>query len=245
MRKKHVFVFVLLLALVLPVVIYSADLLEMRTDDLSVMEDLPAHERDSPSFVYYYNKMVEFAHGELLDAFNFIADYWYANPYCDIINALELLVLSVPCNRVRVRLDSYSEELKVAFRTHVLDSPVIWLEDARRDMNSTLAFRLLNRSISFGTEANRPNRAQLYNGQQTHFTFAELRDIMTLVSDFMWASMHIDKRCEISDAIVAAPSLNVVNNRVRVRTRDYSEEFKEAFRAKVTDSPAISFVYWR
>jgi len=248
MRKKYVLLFIFLPTIALLFIVFGIGCTNQSSSEQLNNEqhhESFLYERDFPNFVGPYDRTVEFTHDELLDAFNFIADYWDANPYCDIINAIEMLLLCVPRNRVRVGLDSDNEELKVTFRTHVLDSPVIVLEDVRRGMSSPLMSRQLSRNIFFGTEATRPNRVRLYNDQQECFTFAELRDAMALVADFMGArSLTVQDR-GIRDAIASSPLLCVINNHVRVRIRDYSEEFKEAFRVTVTDSPAISFMYWR
>jgi len=246
MRKKHVLLFILLPAIALLFAVFGTGCTNQPDNEQLNNEqhhEIFLYERDFPNFVEPFDRTVEFTHDELLEAFNFIADYWDANPYCDVINAIEILLLCVPQNRVRVGLDSYSEELKIAFRTHVLDSQVVSLEDIRRGLPTSLISRHLSRMIFFGTEANRLDRARLYNGQQECFTFAELRDAMTLVADFIRASWYLRQDYEIRDAI-ATFYLCVSSNNVIVVLIDYSEEVKEAFRANVTDSPAISFVVW-
>jgi len=238
MKKKHVLQLVLLPVIALLFAIFGIGCTN-QLDNEQYYESF-LYERDFPNFVDTWDRTVTFDHDELLDTFNFITDYWEANPYCDIRNAIVVLSLCVPSNRVRVALDSGSEELKVAFRTHVLDSRVIALEDVRRGMPTTLVWRIYSRTIDFGIESNRPNRAQLYNDQQECFTFAELLDTLTLVADFMRASRFTGQGREITNA-TSSFHLCVINNRVIVRLRNYSEELKEDFRVKVTDSPAVLF----
>jgi len=243
MKKKHVLRLVLLSAIALLFVIFGAGCTNQPNGEQHYESFL--YERDFPNFTEPYDWSVWFDHDELLDVFNFIADYWDANPYCDIRNAIDVLYLSVTRNRVRVGLDSDSEELKVAFRTHILDSRVITLEDVRLGMSSLAAGSgIYSRIISFGTEANRLNNTPLYEGQQANFTFAELRDAMTSVADFLWADRLIGQYNEIRNIIISF-HLSVTNNHVRVELLGYSEELKEIFRAKVTDSPAISFVEFK
>jgi len=193
MRKKYVIIFVLLLALVLPAVIYSADLLEMRTEDLPTTEELLVHEnyfsteffenekraqmfymqlnneyqegtdghvmwpsyyggcfidengnlvvnivlgyedsdmfsstlRDILSHPSVSTRVVASSHTELLDLMDFLYEWWRANPYCEINRANTTLGLCVINNRIEVGLLGYSEELKEAFRSQVIDSPLI------------------------------------------------------------------------------------------------------------------------
>ena len=252
MKKKHVLQLVLLPVIALLFAIFGIGCTnqpsnEQRCDCSFCNERLYESfllERDFPNFVAYYDRTIEFTHDELLYAFNFIADYWEASPYCSIFNAIVELRLCVPRNRVVVVQYSDSEELRVAFRTYVLDSPVIVLEDIRWGMPLSVPRRNLSRTIFFGVEANRSIGDLLYNGQQAQFTFAELRDTMALVADFMWADRLIGQYPEIRNAITTF-HLCVISNRVIVRLRNYSEEIKDAFRVIVTDSPAISFMYFR
>jgi len=248
MRNKYLIMFILLLSMLFAIFVTGCTNQpsnEQQCDCSFCNERLYESfllERDFPNFVEPFDRTVTFTDDELVDAFNFIAGYWDANPYCNVINAIEVLFVCVPHNRVRVGLDSDSEELKIAFRTHVLDSRAIVLEDVRRGMQSnTSVWRRYNRSILFDTEANRPYRVQLYNGQQECFTFAELLDTLNLVADFVRASRFTGQGQEIANAI-SGFFLCVINNRVIVSISDYSEEWKEDFRAMVTDSPVISFV---
>jgi len=251
MRKKHVLLFILLPAIALLFAIFCTSCTSQSGNeqqcDCSFCNELHyetiLYEKDFPNFVEISDRTIRFTHDELLDTFNFIADYWEANPYCGIRNAIAVLILCVPHNRVRLGLDSYNEELKVAFRTHVLDAPMISLEDVERGMSTVAANRILGPTIFFDIEAKRSNDALLYNDQQERFTFAELRDTMTLVVDFIWASRRVGQAYEIRNAIVSH-YLCVRNNRVIIVLFDYSEELKDDFRAKVTDSPAISLVEW-
>jgi len=250
MRKKYLIMFILLLSMLFVIFVTGCTNQPSNEQqcDCSFCNEQPyktfLYERDFPNFVTPYDRTVDFTHDELLDAFNFIADYWEANPYCDIINAIEVLRLCEPSSRVRVGLDNDSEELRVAFRTHVLDSSVISLEDIRRGMPTiALGTPRLSSSIFFGTEVNRLSDTPLNNNQQKCFTFAELRDTMSLVTDITSASRLAYEVREIRNAITAL-YLCVSSNRVKVVLFDYSEELKETFRAEVTDSPAISFVAW-
>ena len=239
MRKKHVLLLVLLPAIALMFAIFGTGCTSQPSNEQHYESFL--YERDFPNFTEPYDWSVWFDHDELLDVFNFIADYWDANPYCDMRNAIIMLLLDVPENRVRVGLDSDSEELRVAFRANVLDSTVIRLEDARRGMGSLLSGSVIyNRTIYLGTGAILPNYAQSYNSQQEYFTFAELRDTMTAVADFLWADRLIGQDREIRNAI-STFFVCVNNNRVIVSLLDYSEELKEEFGARVVNSPAILF----
>jgi len=245
MRKKYVLQLILLSAIALLFAVFGTGCTNKSDSEQLNNKQLYEsflYERDFPNFTEPYDWSVRFDHDELLDAFNFIADYWGKNPYCDIINAVEELRLCVMHNRVRVGIDSDSEVWRVAFRTHVLDSRVIALEDG--GMGTFLTGRIYNSAILFGTEEKRPNRAQLYNDQQEYFSFAELRDTLTAVTDFIWADRLTGQDHELITSI-SLFYLCVINNRVIVRLLDYSNEVKEAFRAKITDSPAISFVEFK
>jgi len=199
LRKKYVILFVLLLALVLPVVIYSADLLEMRTEDLPVAEDLSVHEnyfsaeffenqkraqmfymqlnneyqqgtdghvawpsyyggcfidengnlvvnivlgyensdmfsstlRDILSHPSVSTRVVTSSHTELLDLMDFWFEWLYTNPYSEIRRAHTWTSLCVINNHIEVALLEYSEELKEAFRSQVIDSPFIVFVEGR------------------------------------------------------------------------------------------------------------------
>jgi len=202
------------------------------------------YESDFPNFVGPYDWSVISSHDELLEAFNIIANYWDANPYCGIRNAIVVLRYCVPDRRIRVGLDSDSEELRVAFRTHILDSRAISLSHWRGISTPLPGHAAYSRSIYFGTEASRLSGAWLYDGQQECFTFAELLDAVNLVGDFLLESWHSGQAYEIRKA-VSFYHLCAINNRVRVSLLGYSEEVKEDFRAKVTDSPAVLLMDFR
>jgi len=249
MKKKSVLRLVLLPAIALLFAIFGIGCTNQPSNEqhceCSFCNEQPyetfLYERNFPNFVETYDRTVIFDYDELLDAFNFIVDYWEMNPYCAMRNAMFFLVMDVQFNRVRVGFYNESEDVKVAFRTHVLDSPAIALVGRGGSGGGVRGHMLrFNRFIYFGTEANRPTGDLLYNGQQAQFTFAELRDTMTLVADFMWAG-EADQAFEIIGNILLL-TLDVTINRVEVRLRHLSEEFEDAFRANVTDSHAILFV---
>ena len=77
------------------------------------------------------SRLVRFSYTELQDTMEFLADSWDANPDCKIHNASVSFSLSIRNNHVRVGLYGYSEELKEAFRTYVLDSPMVVFVEGR------------------------------------------------------------------------------------------------------------------
>ena len=74
---------------------------------------------------YVIMRLVSFSYNELKDTMVFLTDFWHTNPDCKIRNASVSFALCIRNNHVEVALYGYSEELKEAFRTYVLDSPMI------------------------------------------------------------------------------------------------------------------------
>ena len=173
MKKKHILRLVLLYPIALLFVIFGTGCTSQPNDeqqcDCSFCNELHyetfLYEEDFPNFVGFYDWSVRFEYDELLEAFNIIANYWDANPYCDISNAIVVLRYCVPDRRIRVGLDSDSEELRVAFRTYVLDSRAISVSHWNRISTPLPTSAAYTRSIYFGTEASRLSGVWLYDGQ--------------------------------------------------------------------------------
>jgi len=75
-------------------------------------------------------QQVRFSYAKLQDVMDFLHAYWQANPYCEVCNANVSNALCVINNHIEVGLYGYSEELKTAFRSQVLDSPIVVFVEA-------------------------------------------------------------------------------------------------------------------
>jgi len=72
-------------------------------------------------------RVVTSSHTKLLDLMDFVHEWMCVNPYSEISRAHTWTSLSVINNHIEVGLLGYSEELKEAFRSQVIDSPFVVL----------------------------------------------------------------------------------------------------------------------